>query len=370
MVEPLSIYLHIPFCSRKCGYCHFFVVRDEPRLKAELLACLKREISLKAPLFQNRPIVSIYFGGGTPSLLAPEAIGELISLFPGRTASCEITLEANPDSCDGEKLRELHSAGINRLSFGVQAFDDELLSLLTRRHTSEEAQRAVEAAYASGFTNISIDLMTDVPTQRLHHFTKSLQIATSLPISHLSLYNLTFEPDTPFFRRKERLQELVAKEEESLALLETAFAHLKAAGFERYEISAFMRHKRPSAHNLGYWQGREFLGFGPSAHSFWQGQRYANPSSLKSYFEKSSHESELAGLDALSKPARNKELLAVRLRVFEPFPLRDYLVDEKSERSLMKLADLGWIHLEEGLCHLTERGALFYDSVAEELIEA
>lgn len=371
MVSPLSIYIHFPFCKKKCGYCHFFSLLENESLKKRYFDALLTEIKLRESLIHSplNSIVSIYFGGGTPSLMTPDEIEKILSLLP-HSPDCEITLEANPKTLDLEKLKAFASCEINRISFGVQSFDDRLLQVLTREHSAKDAIIAIENALKAGFDNISIDLMTDIPLQTAESFEESLKIALSLNITHLSLYNLTFETKSAFYHQKKRLLPLLPNESESLAFIEKAKELLSKGGFERYEISAWARKIKYSKHNIGYWTRRNYLGFGPSSHSMLDDDRFYNVSNLASYFTMLQEKKlPIEAHDPLSFLAREKEHLALRLRLFFPFYLSDFATSIESQKTISRYIEEGFIELRDNKIHLTEKGANFYDLIAEDLIE-
>ncbi len=370
-----SLYFHIPFCRRKCPYCHFYVLPDKEEFKKQLLDALALEWQRQLPLLAGKEIVSIYFGGGTPSLFGPAAIGTILNWIRASfklTPECEITLEANPE--DGEKLAAFAAVGINRLSLGVQSLHSPTLHLLGRNHAKGHAERALEAAYNAGILNLSIDLMYDTPEQSLSSFEESLNALKDLPITHLSLYNLTIEPHTLFFKKKEQLTPLLPSPEESLNLLQTAVQKLEEIGLKRYEISAFAKEGCASVHNVGYWTARPFLGFGPSAFSYWEGKRFRNIANLKRYAELLTEgKSPVDFEEALPHPQNILELLAVELRLMRGVSLTDFqarhtpLPAETFQR-LSELKTKGWLHQEQDQIRLSDAGLLFYDSVASEII--
>lgn len=365
--DPLSLYIHVPFCTRKCGYCHFYSIVNNPDHRELYIEALIKEIELRQSLFNDRKILSLYFGGGTPTLLTTAEIEKILSHLPPLNADMEVTIEANPESITSGQLNELVTIGFNRISFGVQSFDDALLKTLTRPHTALRAEEAIHEAYVAGIQNISIDLMMDLPYQKASNFEASLKKAISLPLSHLSLYNLVFEPNTPFYRKKSSLLPHLPNEEESLHFLERC-SLLREAGFSRYEISAWEKNGHRSLHNLGYWTGREYLGLGPSAHSFIGDLRWANPSNLFFYHQEllAGHRLEIS--DPLSMSARKRELLAIRLRYLSAFDLAEYNPDEESRQNIEALIEKGLIEKVGEKIVLSERGTLFYDTVAEMIV--
>jgi oxygen-independent coproporphyrinogen-3 oxidase len=357
----ISLYIHVPFCTKKCPYCHFFVVpSDDHDL---YMQALRKEFELIQPLIAGKKIASIYFGGGTPSLLGPEKI-ETILNWTKRNG--EITLEANPDDVTLEQMKAFKDAGINRVSLGIQSLDNPLLKTLGRLHTAQKAVEAVHATSQAGIENITVDLMYELPGQTHKTWENTLDQLKTLPITHLSLYNLTFEPGAVFYKKQKELSPLLPSPEDSLAMLNTACTSLESMGLERYEISAFAKPGFESQHNTGYWTGRPFLGLGPSAFSFWEGRRFRNICHLKKWHEMLTQNLLPRDFDEkLSPLASLHERLAVRLRLFEGAPRDDFPVDPAV---LDPLVSKGWISLTPSRILLTDQGRLFYDSVAEEIV--
>ena len=376
--DQVSLYIHVPFCSKKCPYCHFFILPDSKENQDFFLEHLHQEWLLRAHLFLNKEIVSIYFGGGTPSLLPPEEIEKILSWIKSGPAflssNCEITLEANPEKTEKSLMLAFAKAGINRVSLGVQSFDDTLLQILGRTHDSSAAKKAVEAVYEAGITNISIDLMYELPFQTVLQWEKSVEEAIKLPITHLSLYNLTFEPGTVFYKKQKNLSKNLPSEEDAVAMLNIATSSFPAAGLKRYEISAFAKDNLFSVHNVGYWTARPFIGFGPSAFSYYNNRRFRNIPHLKKWAEQITK-----GLppedfeETLDLAARQKELLAVELRLLQGVNLPSFIkknspLSKELEQSIQKNIQDGYLQFLGTNLSLTEKGLLFYDSVAEELI--
>lgn len=360
----MSIYFHIPFCTRKCPYCHFYVTANKTESKELLLHALRLEWELERSKLDGKKIVSIYFGGGTPSLFGPEALYKILKWID--PSDCEITLEANPEEITLPLMQAFAAIGINRVSIGVQSLHDPTLQTLGRKHSAQKAIDAILHTAAAGISNITIDLMYEIPGQTLESWQHTLTQLNSLPLTHLSLYNLTFEPETVFFKKKEKLSPLLPPPETNLAMLETAISHLEQIGLKRYEISAFAKPGLESRHNTGYWTGRPFLGFGPSAFSYWEGKRYRNISDLKKYASAlEAHHSPVDFEETLSYPASLHELLAIRLRLLSGVDTRDFPIDPALYRHLVSK---GWLSLEGTGARLTDLGLLFYDSVATEIV--
>ncbi|MBF8262775.1 MAG: hemN [Parachlamydiales bacterium] len=322
--------------------------------------------------FLSHRIVSIYFGGGTPTLFADGVMDILekvrdsgIKIAP----HCEITIEANPDKLDRARLTALRGAGMNRISIGVQSLDDSSLQTLERLHSAKKAKDAIFEAHAAGFENISIDLMIDIPHQTLESLQGSLAAIQTLPIQHCSLYNLTIEPHTSFFLRRKAVQEAMPNEGNSLRLLQTAVSGLQELSFTRYEISAFAKKGFESVHNTGYWIGRPFLGFGPSAFSYWEGRRFKNVAHLQRYARAlRNQESTIEFEETLPYPANVNERLAIQLRLMHGVADGELQLPDETIAQLHRLQSEGYLMRDHDRWKLTDQGTLFYDTVAENLI--
>ena len=267
----LALYVHWPYCARICPYCDFNVVRDRGRLEEQtgLVEAILDDMAAQAALTGPRRLASIFFGGGTPSLMAPGAVAAVIdrarTLFPPR-GPIEITLEANPTDAEAARFAALSDAGVNRLSMGVQALDDAVLAFLGRNHSADEARRAVAVA-ARAFPRLSIDLIHALPGQTVDDWRAELTGAIELGFEHVSPYQLTIEPTTAFGRAVARGAWTPPDEDRSAALYETTQTVLEAAGFDAYEVSNHARGVAArSAHNLHVWRGGDYLGLGPGAH--------------------------------------------------------------------------------------------------------
>jgi len=268
----LGVYVHVPFCERVCPYCDFAVVAA-PRLaaadEARTVAALLAELAGRAPGFAGLSLETVYFGGGTPALLAPDSIGRVLAGVRAAFAAepREITLEANPSTLERERLHEFRAAGVNRLSLGVQSFDDATLRRLGRAHRASACLRALEAARAAGFANLSLDLIVGAPGQSLADVERDLAAAVAAAPEHVSVYALTLERGTPFARAA-AAGRLRAPDDDLVAeMLLAAEARLAAAGLARYEVSSFARAGFESLHNQRYWQRRPVLALGVGAHS-------------------------------------------------------------------------------------------------------
>ncbi len=373
-LPPASLYIHVPFCSKKCPYCHFFVLPNSLESQKLFIKTLYQEWFLESRVLEGKELVSIYFGGGTPSLLAPSILHDLLEeIRKGPIAiskNCEITLEGNPEKTTKEGMQDFLKAGINRVSLGIQSFDEDLLKILGRTHSAEEGKKAVYASHEAGITNISIDLMYELPHQTISTWEHSIEEAIKLPITHLSLYNLVFEPNTVFYKKRSSLTPNLPNEEDALAMLNIATKKFPEADLARYEISAFAKKGYESVHNTGYWTGRPFLGLGPSAFSYLEGRRFRKTSHLKKWAE--SIEKGLTSEDfteKLTPEASQKELLAIELRLLKGVDLVKFpsLFPSLAE-SVETLVAKNLLKKEDSILSLTEEGLKFYDTVASELI--
>lgn len=286
MARPLHVYVHVPFCARKCPYCHFYNLGHDDGREAVFLDALGREIAewRSRGVFERGRLATLYWGGGTPSLLSPDGFERLAALCLGIAPigeRFEWTVEVNPSDATAERFMGYRDRGVTRLSIGVQSFDDERLAFLGRNHTGEQARKAVLGAARAGFEDLSLDLMFNlaVPGRR-RAWARDLEIAFALPITHLSLYGLTLEPGTAFHARASRGDALTVEDAAYAAEYRAAGRTARRAGFEHYEVSSFARPGHRGRHNSAYWAGVSYLGLGPAAHSFDGVHRWANVSSL------------------------------------------------------------------------------------------
>jgi len=264
---PLSLYIHVPWCVRKCPYCDFnsHAQNSEEIPQVAYLAALFADLEQELPQIAEREIVSIFIGGGTPSLLAPEMIEQLLFGLRSRLRlrnNLEITLEANPGTAESEKFQRFREAGVNRLSLGIQSFDSATLQKLGRIHDAKQARQAIILAQQARFTHINVDLMFGLPGQTVISAINELEIACSFNPSHLSWYQLTIEPHTEFYRSPP----VLPREDDIWQIQQAGLEFLSAQGFENYEISAFARDGRYCQHNLNYWQFGDYIGIGAGAH--------------------------------------------------------------------------------------------------------
>ncbi len=312
---------------------------------------LMLELEKQRPLFSDKKIVSVYIGGGTPVLFNLDWI----------PVHGEVTVEANPEEVTYELMSHLKSIGVNRVSIGVQSLDDSSLITLGRNHSANRAVEAIEITARAGISNISIDLMYDLPNQTVASFERTLARLPDLPITHLSLYNLTIEPHTGFYKKRKSLK--LPSSEESLEMHEMAIERIP---LKRYEISAF---GTPSIHNSGYWTGRPFLGFGPSAFSYMGGSRFRNSCNLRAYLSALREGKPWIDFEETLEPEPSlRERLAIHLRLIEGVDLKTFPPLPKAlQDDISLLIEEGYLQSTKRL-QLTKRGLLFYDEVASRLI--
>ena len=353
MKRELELYIHIPFCARKCGYCDFLSAPAEKSMQAAYVQRLCREIEEASGLAQVYEVSTVFFGGGTPSLLDAGHIrrimGTIKDYYPVR-ADAEITLEANPGTIDQEKLEIWREARINRLSMGLQSADNQELKLLGRIHTWEEFLDNYRLARAAGFRNINIDLMSALPGQTCGGWRDTLLKVADLGPEHISAYSLIVEEGTPFYNRYGEHPELLPTEEEDRQMYGDTRTILNRYGYERYEISNYARPGYACRHNLGYWNRTEYKGFGLGAASLLENARTTNQSDLNKYLDGQYEGSR----EELSEQAVREEYFFLGLRKMEgvdPGPYRGYY-----EKLLEKLTRQVLIVERNGRICLTDRG--------------
>lgn len=373
-----GIYVHIPFCDHKCIYCDFYSITTD-KSKKRFLDCLISEMrwysrnTPKAP----RTFPSIFFGGGTPSLLDPETIGYIIneikSLF--RLApDAEITLETNPGTVDAQKLKEFLRAGVNRLSVGIQSFHAHDLQFLTRIHDAETAKQTVRSAAEAGFGNISVDLIFNLPGQTPELWKQNLDEALSLPIQHLSAYSLILEKGTILNKMVLDGKVKIQDTDHDAALYELTMQHLTGNGFEQYEVSNFCRPGYRCTHNLLYWERKEYFGFGPSAHGFINGKRYHNMSGLNLYLNKIGETGHAVIGEEFPDHIQAAEeylMLGLRSTGFSMKKLRNsygMTFTEKQLNLIGMLGQEGLIRIQGDIVSLTQKGYQICDEIIPRLL--
>ena len=362
--EPAAgLYIHVPFCRSKCPYCHFYSTTSLG-LIPDWLEAVKKEGLLYQGLFSS--FDTVYFGGGTPSLLSPAALGDLVEFFHNRfclSEDCEITLEANPGDLDRKTTQELRKTGLNRLSLGVQSFSEEDLMFLGRRHRVPDAVEAIEAGRSAGFENLGIDLIFGLPGQTSAHWQKGLAFALSFEPEHISTYQLTPEEGTPLGNRAAQGRvRLWGDEQSAQSYLETSRI-LESRGYLHYEVSNFARSEdRISRHNRKYWQQVPYLGLGPSAHSFLNRRRWWNPASLEEYLGRiGGGQKPTAGEEVLSPDQLRLESLLLGFRNREGVAVDQLRLNPTRRAVLAELEASQKINREKNRLIPTPRGYLLAD---------
>ena len=369
-----GIYIHIPFCKQACHYCDFHFSTSLKK-KSELVSALQNELVLRKNELPNEPIKTIYFGGGTPSLLNLEELTAIFkTIYTEFTIAenPEITLEANPDDLSEEKINDLANSKINRLSIGVQSFFEEDLKLMNRAHNAEEALNSIKLA-RSKFDNISVDLIYGIPGMSNERWQKNIQILLDLDIPHISSYALTVEPNTALQKFIEKGKIKPVDDAVAAQHFETLRTVLKNAGFEHYEFSNYGKPGYFSQNNTAYWLGKPYLGIGPSAHSYDGNSRKWNIANNTLYI-KAIEKSELPlEVEELSITDRYNEYIMTRLRTHFGVDLveveskfgKEYL-EYLKEQSVV-LFEKEFLRIENDVMHITEKGTFLSDGIAADL---
>ena len=375
-MHSISIYIHWPFCESKCPYCDFNShVRDKIDHHAWKAAYLK-EISHYADFIRDKKLVSIFFGGGTPSLLLVKEIDSILNFIITNfkvAPDAEITLEANPDDLTRQKLTELRKTRINRLSIGIQSFYDEDLEYLNRAHNARQATTAVKDAQAAGFSNITLDLIYGIPTLSDEHWVSNVLRAISLGAQHISAYSLTVETRTPleYLIRKRKAKPV--EEEQSIRHFKLLTDLMRENDFMHYEISNFCLEGWYSRHNTNYWNGSKYLGVGPSAHSYDGNRRQWNASGITSYVEAVIKDSGPDGEETLTNVQHYNEYVMTSLRTMWGCNLDEISkrYGEGYERYIRKLSEPYLKNekmiLEDGILRISGTGLLMADAIASDL---
>lgn len=370
------IYIHIPFCKQKCSYCNFHF-STSLNFKDEMLDAMKKEIFLRKDELQNKNIQSLYFGGGTPSVLSADEIKSLIDevlrYFDFKN-DIEITLEANPDDLDKNFLKGLSDSPVNRLSIGTQSFFDEDLKLMNRAHNASEAEGSIKRAQDFGFENLSIDLIYGSPTSNLEIWKENLNKTVALEIPHISSYALTVEPKTALENWVAKGKVLNPKEEEQNREFYYMIDFLKDHGFEHYEVSNFAKEGFYSRHNSSYWKYQEYLGIGPSAHSYnGTDVRSCNVANNQQYIKKLNSNILAKETEILSQQDQFNEMIMIGLRTIWGIDL-DSLNQKFSENILErfnkeiqhKMAD-GILKIDNNHLKIPEKHWFMADGIASDL---
>jgi oxygen-independent coproporphyrinogen-3 oxidase len=386
----------VPFCARKCPYCDFNTYAVSKVPEDGYVAALIKELDLyrRDPRFYKRQVKTVFFGGGTPSILSDASISRIIDSVNQSfriSPEAEITLEANPNDADRDKLEGFKRGGVNRLSFGAQSFDSKALAFLGRDHKPEDIIQAVESSISVGLDNVSVDIIYGLPDQSLSALEEDLRAALELPITHLSTYSLTIEPGTPFYQRQERGFLKMPPDSRVAKMLDFIPTFLESRGLFRYEISNFSKPGRESAHNLVYWSGGDYLGLGAGAHSYCReyqagqgadsvlisAKRWSNLALPAGYVEKvATQDDVVAWREQLQQKDLHFEFFYLGMRRIagvseEQFLKRfGFAIPEGIVSALNELAHSGFVIRDGDIIRLSAEGISLADSVFERLAGA
>ena len=366
-----GIYIHIPFCKQACHYCDFHF-STSLKYKDELLQALVKEINLQKAYLDNETIETIYFGGGTPSVLSAGELNMLIGAITGLhtvAANAEITIEANPDDLDKAKLLALKQTDINRFSIGIQSFFDDDLIWMNRVHRAAEAEAAIKRAQDSGFENITVDLIYGYPLLSDQKWKYNLGKVFELSVPHVSSYSMTVEPQTALASFINKKKQPAMDDQQSAAQFVVLMEAMKTHDFEHYEISNFCKPGHYSRHNSNYWKGVKYLGIGPSAHSYNGETRQWNVANNAKYIQSLEKDEILAETELLTETNRLNEYIMTSLRTMWGLDLKKLnTIATGAEAELAKTAqryfESGWIEQKDNIITLTAIGKLYADNIA------
>lgn len=373
----LGIYIHIPFCRSKCAYCDFYSLAGREQDMDRYLTALILHLEETAPQAKSHVVDTVYIGGGTPSIFGGKRIRAILKAVRRcyrLSADCEITMEANPDSADFALLREVRRGGVNRLSLGVQSADDHELKLIGRPHSFAQAAEAVQNARKAGIKNLSLDLIYGIPDQTMASWQKTVEALIALAPEHLSCYGLQLEEGTPLYERQDQLS--LADDDEQADMYLWMVERLKQAGYDQYEISNFSRPGRESRHNLRYWQMKEYIGFGPGAHSDFGQRRFSFVRCLEEYIKGMEEGSSIVDEDwEMTEEDRRSEYIMLSLRTVhgldgERYSRTFHMNFKPLENLLEGYAARGLAQKTDGRWHFTPEGFMISNPLIVDLLEA
>lgn len=366
-----GVYIHIPFCKKKCIYCDFYSVALSQDYVAKYLSALKKEFVYRKSEIGEEKIKTIYIGGGTPSMLSTQQLGDLVHTLDCSNTE-ERTVEVNPDDLTSDYVRGLVEAGFNRVSMGVQSFNDEELKFLRRRHGSEKAVEAVRMLQDAGIDNISIDLIYGIPGQTKETWSNSLRVASSLGVKHISAYSLMYEEGTRLTLMRDRGDFEEISDDVCVEMYQMLVADLSKMGFVHYEISNFALPGYESKHNSSYWDFTPYIGLGASAHSFDGKVRRYNPSSVKNYIEAVSERSYAYEEESETALELYNEWIMTRLRTKKGMDMDDLKVRfpdfcDYAEKVVSGFIGDGLMQCSGAVVSLTDRGVMLSDMIFRDL---
>lgn len=369
-----GIYIHIPFCKQACHYCDFHF-STSLKYKDELLHALVKEIQLQKTYLNNETVETIYFGGGTPSLLEADEINLLINTITELhtvSSDAEITLEANPDDLNYAKLKGLRQTDVNRFSIGIQSFFDEDLLWMNRAHRSKDAEASVKRAQDAGFENITADLIYGYPLLTDAKWKQNMDMMFELSIPHISAYSMTVEPQTALAAFISKKKQPPMNDQQSASQFTMLMEAMTDHGFEHYEISNFCRPRHYSRHNSNYWQGVKYLGIGPSAHSYNGEARQWNIANNAHYIQTIETGKLPAETETLTEENRLNEYIMTSIRTMWGLDLNklNWIAKASADQVLVaarRYFDNGWITQKDNTLYLTPTGKLYADNIAADL---
>jgi oxygen-independent coproporphyrinogen-3 oxidase len=369
-----GIYVHIPFCKVKCNYCDFHFSTNQ-KLTQKVVDSICQELIQKKEYLKGEEIKTIYFGGGTPSIIKTELLQQIvntISLTFDIVDDVEFTFECNPDDLNVEKLKDLKELGVNRLSIGIQSFENEQLEFMNRAHNSDEALNCVQLAQDNGFSNITIDLIYGIPNAPLNYWEKQIQKALELNVNHISAYCLTIEDKTVFGNWFKAGKLKLVEDEESLDQFKMLQSELNKNGYEHYEISNFSKNGFISNHNSAYWLGENYIGIGPSAHSYNGESRQWNVANNIKYINGFKNKITTFEIEELSQVDRFNEFILTRLRTKWGVDLESlFLIDNNHKKQTLKTIDKfvknNDLELIDNSVYITQQGKFIVDYISSEL---
>ena len=379
-MKPLALYVHIPFCQVKCPYCDFYSLADTDHRIDQYAAKLQEEIAFFAPRVGTQyQVTSLFFGGGTPSYVPAQVIEQTLGNLKRQFSflpETEITLEMNPGSCETAKLADYRTMGIRRISMGIQSFQDHELRFLGRAHNAQEAHDAIAAVRQAGYENFNLDFIFAVPGQSPETWMNTLETALAYEPPHISAYNLTYEEGTPLAGQKLSGTVRPLLDATELAMYKKAIRRLQRAGLMQYEISNFARPGKEARHNLAYWTGQDYLGFGVGAHSYFEGKRFSKKRSLPHYLATTSPQGmDLLQDEDLSPRRRFWEIVAIGLRNLKGVSTEKtaeqwgIAVDQDVRNRWEPWIRQGFLQMKNGLLSLRPKGLYFYDQIASAMID-
>ena len=378
MAAPNAVYVHIPFCTNKCHYCDFnsYVLKGQPVM--DYLRALDQEMERTVAALRPERIDTIFVGGGTPTVLNPEQMTYFLQSvrnhFPFDPEKVEFTMEANPGTTDADKLAVMKAGGVNRISFGVQSFDNGLLETIGRIHNTDDVYRSLQLAREAGFANLSIDLMFGLPGQTVEMLDRSLDAALQLELQHYSIYGLKVEENTLFYKLYQRNELPLPEEDDEVAMYKRIIERLSHAGYAQYEISNFARPGYASRHNITYWRNQPYYGLGAGAHGYVQGNRHINVKGVAPYIHDAPVGLPRMEETVVSREEAMEDFMMVGLRMLEGVREADFAdqfdlpLEHVFGEQLSRLTGMGLLTRSEHGYRLSERGILLGNEVFSEFV--